>query len=84
MEHDKHITHYIVLITGILVFVVLIFIFRFNRPFQLLTGLFGAVFYVSWGIIHHSLEHRLTREVVTEYLLFGVLAFIMLFFALNI
>lgn len=84
MEHEKHLTHYVFLFMGLVLSVSLLIFFRFNRSAQLISGFFGAAFYVSWGIIHHALEDRLSKEIIIEYLLFGVLAFVMLFFALNI
>jgi hypothetical protein len=67
-----------------LIFVISLVIFRYNRTAELFVGGFGALFYIAWGIIHHALEDRLSKEVVMEYVLFGTLAFLMLVFALNI
>lgn len=84
MDQDKHFLHYIILFVGLLLFVGFLALFRFNRGIQLAVGAFGAVFYVSWGIMHHAFEKRLSKEIVTEYLLFGMLAFLMLFLALSV
>ncbi|MFA6982101.1 MAG: hypothetical protein WC243_03715 [Patescibacteria group bacterium] len=84
MDRDDHLTHYAVLFLGLALIVGFLIYFRFDRPIQLMVGAFGALFYVAWGVIHHAFEDRLTKEIVMEYLLFGILAFLMLYFALSI
>lgn len=84
MNQDKHLTHYVMLFAGLSISVILLFVFRFNRPVQMMTGALGAAFYVSWGIIHHALEDRLTKAVIFEYLLFGALAFALLYFSSSV
>ncbi len=82
LREENHFVHYFVLFVGLLLFVSLFALFRYNQALQFSVGLLGCVFYVSWGVIHHILEERLTKLVVLEYLLFGVLVAILLLFGL--
>ena len=77
-DDERHFTHYMVLLIGLLLFFSLFILFRYNDSIQLVIGGLGCFFYVLWGVIHHALEHRLTRLVVIEYVLFGGLMFLLL------
>ena len=83
MKHEKHITHYIILIMGLFLFVMMFILFRHNKPLQLAMGTASSMFYMSWGIIHHALEDRLTKFVVMEYGLFALLIFLLLLTGLS-
>ena len=84
MNSDKHLTYYIVLFSGLIIFILLFLLFRYNSTVQIIVGALGSCFYIVWGIIHHVLEGRLTRQVALEYVLFGGLAFVLLLTALNL
>ena len=67
---------------GVLFLAAFIF-FRQNRDFlKLISGLASST-YALWGIIHSAMEGRLTPAIVVEYVLFGSLAFLLLFIALS-
>jgi hypothetical protein len=79
----RHILEYSLVLSLSLVFMLLFILFRTDH--KLLTLLSGLVSssYALWGIIHSALEGRLTRIVIIEYLLFGILVFLLLFIALS-
>jgi multisubunit Na+/H+ antiporter MnhE subunit len=79
----KHLFEYgLFLITSIL-FLILFIIFSTDRNLlKLISGLISST-YVLWGIMHSALERRLTPAIVFEYVLFGILAFLLLFVVLS-
>ena len=80
----KYITiiHYVVLglimVTGVWLFISL----SGNRGWQLITGIMTSLAYISWGMIHHSLQGDLHKKIVVEYVLIGAIAIILLFIVL--
>jgi len=82
-SNTKHLTEYLVIITLSIVFLTLFVFFRFDREVLKLISAFASSFYVLWGIIHAALESRLNRLIVFEYLLFGILVFLLLYTALS-
>lgn len=84
MENLKeHRVEYFVLLVAVSIFIVLIYIFRFNKDMLILLTGVGSFFYILWGIIHHWLRGKLTRSVAYEYALFGFLAFLLFFTVLS-
>lgn len=79
----KHFIEYSLFFAVSIFFLILFIVFSNNREMlKLVSGLVSCV-YVLWGIIHSALEQRLTPTIVFEYVLFGVLAFLLLFVALS-
>lgn len=84
MENLKeHVIEYIVLFAAVAAFLVLFVTLRFNKGDLLALSAFGSIFYILWGIIHHALREKLTRMVAYEYILFGILVFLLLFTVLS-
>jgi hypothetical protein len=79
----KHFIEYSLFLAASVLFLVLFIAFRTDRnTLKLISGLIFSV-YVLWGTIHSALEERLTPIIVFEYVLFGFLAFLLLFIALS-
>lgn len=83
-EYEKHLIEYLVLALGLALFAGLFVFFRFNKPVLIYISLFGCVFYMLWGIIHHFIEDRLNELLAAEYILVGFLIFLLLFNVLTI
>ncbi|MFC1700090.1 hypothetical protein ACFLZ4_00390 [Patescibacteria group bacterium] len=79
----ENLIEYLILFVAVAVFLVLFFLFRFDKSSLLIVSSLGSIFYVGWGIIHHMLRGRLTKIITLEYLLFGLLVFLLLFTVLN-
>ena len=79
----ENLIEYLVLFVAVIVFLVLFILFRFDKTSLLAISSLGSIFYIGWGIIHHMLRGRLTRLITMEYLLFGLLVFLLLFTVLN-
>ena len=65
---------YSILAVSVLGYIFLFWYFRFN-PFSLkIVATLGSFGYVTWGVIHHYLEKRLSRLVALEYIFVGLVA----------
>jgi len=80
----KHVTHYLVLFIGLLVFVFLFSVYSHNKNAKALIGFSFSVFYILWGIIHHALDGRLSKLIILEYVLVGLFVFCLFFVALGL
>jgi len=74
---------YFILFIAISVFMFLVYTFRFEKEVLILLSGIGSAFYIIWGIIHHWIRGKLTRSVIYEYLLFGILVFLLFFTVLS-
>jgi len=84
MESKKrHYIEYILFFGMSVLFLVTFFVFSQNRNFLKLISALVSLIYALWGIIHSALEGRFTPAIVMEYVLFGSLAFVILFIALS-
>lgn len=76
---DHHILHYLLLLLGFSVAAFLFVLFEYDRTAQILVAGLSALYYTAWGIVHHAVEDRLNKLTVLEYVLFGSLAFLLIF-----
>jgi hypothetical protein len=81
---SKNLVEYIILVTGLLVLLTLFVIFRYDDNILILLSGLGSIFYAGWGIIHHAVNERLTKVIAAEYLVVGLLVFLLLFTVLSI
>ena len=75
---------YSVLLTGVVSFGTLFWLFSGNNSARLLLTALAVLFYVLWGVIHHFLERRLTLEIAIEYVLIGFLTFLLVLVSLSV
>jgi len=75
---------YSVLLTGVVSFGILFWLFSGNNSARLLLTALAVLFYVLWGVIHHFLERRLTLEIAIEYVLIGFLTFLLVLVSLSV
>jgi len=75
-SNKKHIIEYSILALIIVVFVILFWIYRYDKCALLVVSASGSIFYSLWGLIHHAVNDRLTRLIAIEYLLFGFFVFL--------
>ncbi len=77
-----HLGYYISLI-GILAFgFLLVFLYSSNRGLQVAVVILTTLFYISWGIIHHLINHDFHLKIVVEYVLIGILGLVIILFIL--
>ena len=83
-DNKYKIIEYTVLFVGILVYAFLfLFFFKDSNSARLLITALAVLFYVTWGVIHHFLEKRLTLEIAFEYILIGFLTFLLVLVSLS-
>mgnify|MGYP007049884004 FL=1 len=74
---------YFILLVAIATFMVLIYKFRFNKGMLIFLSGVGSASYIVWGVIHHLIRGKLTKNIVYEYVLFGLLVFLLFFSVLS-
>ncbi|MBU0650032.1 hypothetical protein KKG63_02425 [Patescibacteria group bacterium] len=84
MDKNSHITHYLVLILGLLTCFFLFMLFRNQPVSQMWVAAAGSVFYSTWGIMHGLLEQRLNRHIAFEYIVLSLFVFALLFISLSL
>ena len=78
------IIEYTVLLVGIAVYAFLfLYLYRDSNSMRLLITALAVLFYIMWGVVHHYLEKRLTIEIAFEYILIGVLTFLLVLVSLS-
>ena len=82
-KSDTHIVEYSVLLIVALIICLLFYYFRFNHGVLIFLSGVLSFAYILWGLVHHSIEGRLTRFIAAEYIVFGVLIFLLLYTVLN-
>ncbi len=73
-----HAIHFFVLVAILVGGVFTFFSVQGNHALQLAVGILTSIAYVSWGIIHHTIQHDLLPKVVIEYCLLGAIAILLL------
>ena len=76
----KHLNYYLLLLIIFSVVVIATVFASPNVNLQVATIVTTVVLYVFWGILHHKINHELTRKITVEYLLIGLLGLSIIFF----
>jgi hypothetical protein len=83
-DKERHLVEYVIFgVLGIALIISFV-VFRDNRNILRVIAGLQSLLYVLWGIIHHSREDRLSKEIVSEYILLGTFVFLLLLTALSI
>ncbi|MBI2620867.1 hypothetical protein HYW61_01415 [candidate division WWE3 bacterium] len=82
-NHD-HSFHYLILVLGLAVAGFFFVFFKYNILGQVVVSGLGSLYYSIWGVVHHTLEGRLTRLIALEYVLIGTFVFLLLFATLRL
>jgi hypothetical protein len=83
-RNEKELIEYIVLLVGLLVFFLLLIIFRYESFALKMVAMLGSLFYVVWGIIHHAADSRLTKSVILEYMFISSMVFLLFYLVLSV
>ncbi len=54
-------------------------LFSYDKAFQIAVASALVLSYVSWGVVHHYLDHDLRLETVIEYFVVAILGFVIIF-----
>ena len=77
-----HIGYYISLFLILAFGFLLVFLAFPNRGLQMIIVVLTTFFYISWGIVHHLINHDLHAKIVVEYMLVGILGLTIVLFIL--
>ncbi len=69
-------SHYFLIIILSLCLLTLFFV-PLNRYYQLSVFIFGSIYYIIWGIGHHSNEGRSDLHLFFEYILLGLIGLLL-------
>lgn len=70
--------HFLILILILAIGVSSFFYSQGYPRLQIIVAIMISATYVLWGILHHALQKDLHPKVVIEYILMGVVAFVLL------
>ncbi|HSA84343.1 MAG TPA: hypothetical protein VLF20_05685 [Patescibacteria group bacterium] len=76
----KHIWYYLVFITVELSCLFAVMSVSSDLILKRAIVCFMAVFYIVWAILHHWLHHSLSKKIVIEYVLIGLLGVVVVLF----
>lgn len=80
MKHiAKQLPHYLSLIGVFIAGIIGIYLFSYDKFFQMAIVIAVAASYVTWGIVHHWIHKDLYLSIVIEYLVVAVLGVILVF-----
>ncbi len=82
-EVRKHVVYYASLFAILSFGFFLASIDASDKRLQMAITVMTAFFYVSWGILHHLVNHDLTLKIVVEYILIGSLGITIVLFLLK-
>lgn len=83
-RNEKELIEYIVLLVGLVVFFLLLILFRYEVFALKLVAMLGSLFYVVWGIIHHAASERLTLAILLEYVFISFMVFLLFYLVLSV
>jgi len=83
-DKERHLVEYLIFGALAIALLVSFIVFRDNRNILRVIAGLQSLLYILWGIIHHSREDRLSKEIVSEYVLLGTFVFLLLLTALSI
>lgn len=75
-KFKSHGLHYLSLLLILIVGVFALYIFSYDKYFQVIVVFLIAAGYVVWGIIHHKIHKDLHFSVVLEYITVATLGLI--------
>lgn len=79
-KFKKHLGYYVSLIIILFLGLILVNLASPNIKLQGLIIVATVLFYVVWGVLHHSINHEIMPKIVVEYILIGLLGISILFF----
>ncbi len=80
----KSVFEYSLLIFLVITYVFLFWYFRYDTRMMISLAAFGSVFYLTWGLLYQKRVDRLNFSIILEYILLGLLAFLLVFTAITV
>ena len=79
----RHLVHFIPLYGILIASIAGVYIFSYDKSFQLASASAGAAGYFVWGIVHHYIHEDLSWEIVFEYAAISVLGLVIVYSLLS-
>jgi len=79
-EIKKHLNYYVVLFFVLALGVLFFLQIDSSSGLKVSLLLVITLFYIFWGILHHSTKHNLSLKIVIEYILIGCLGLVVALF----
>lgn len=70
-EIRKHLFDYLILVTGGVLFILLLRFYQGNRTYSFIVATGFCVLYILWGMYHHYKLRNLHLKNIVEYILIG-------------
>lgn len=85
MQHkERELLEYLVLMLGLLIFFVLLIVFRYERMTLKIVSMLASLFYLVWGIVHQAITGRIGRKVILEYFFISTMVFLLFYLFLSV
>lgn len=81
-DFTKHLSHYLSLLGVLLISIVGLVYFQYDKSFQTAICISAGISYVAWGIVHHHIHESLNLRVVFEYIALAALGVVVLLFVI--
>ena len=78
----KHFWYYITFFSVEISGVVAVAYFAYDSFVRMVIIILMVLFYVFWSLLHHKIHHSVSRKIVIEYLLIGLLGIVISLFFL--
>lgn len=78
-EITKELSHHLTLLGITSLSILGALIFSYDTNFQKAIAISATLAFVSWGVVHHWLNHNLTWKIVAEYACVALLGLVVLF-----
>lgn len=80
LEDDvhHHVFEYMLLAFSAVFFLIFVSVFKGNQMKQFIVISLFVLYYILWGIIHHTRDQSLHLKIVLEYIFIGAIALFLL------
>ena len=75
---SHHVLEYALLIVSGALFLTFLAIFKAQPTKQFMVTVVFVIYYILWGIIHHTRDQSLHLKIVLEYIAIGAIALLLL------
>lgn len=82
-KFKKHIWYYVIFVVVELAGLAALLYLATDAFLRLIVIILMTLFYVFWSILHHSMHHSVTKKIVLEYILIGLLGIVVVWFFLQ-
>ncbi|HEX8965733.1 MAG TPA: hypothetical protein VF820_04865 [Patescibacteria group bacterium] len=82
MKH--HVIYYVTLLIVLGLGIGLAMFVHGQKQLQVALIVLTSIFYVIWGVVHHTVHHSFSVKIMLEYIAIAIFGISIIFFVLNI